>query len=119
MEHQDWNVITFKKNKGPEKEIQAKSSVITATTSSTTNKPAWKIEQQVDGDNGKPLQYISKADSQLIIQGRIAMKLTQKDLACKLNIQIKDIQDIESGKALENKMVLSKIRKMLNLSTKN
>jgi len=78
----------------------------------------WKIEQQVDGDNGKPLQYISKADSQLIIQGRIAMKLTQKDLACKLNMQIKDIQDIESGKSLENKMVLSKIRKCLNLSTK-
>jgi ribosome-binding protein aMBF1 (putative translation factor) len=46
------------------------------------------------------------------------MKLTQKDLACKLNMQIKDIQDIESGKALENKMVLSKIRKMLNLSTR-
>jgi len=118
MEHQDWNVVTFKKKQPIQKEAQVKSSVITATTSTTTNKPAWKIEQQVDGDNGKPIQYVSKADGQLIIQGRIAMKLTQKDLACKLNMQPKEIQDIETGKAIENKMVLSKIRKFLGISSK-
>jgi ribosome-binding protein aMBF1 (putative translation factor) len=119
MEHQDWNVITFKKKQIPQKEIQNKSNIITATTSTTTNKPAWKIEQQVDGDNGKPIQYVSKNDAQLIIQGRIAMKLTQKDLACKLNMQPKEIQDIESGKAIENKMILSKIRRILGITSKS
>ena len=110
---QDWNIITFKKKQPVEKEIHTKSG---AATSTTTNKPAWKIEQQVDGDSGKPLQYISKTDVQTIIQRRIGMKLSQKDLACKLNMQPKEIQDIESGKALENKMVLSKIRRFLQIS---
>lgn len=118
MNSQDWNVITFRKKSNIQKEMISKTNIIPTSTSSVTNKPMWKIEQQIDNPEGKPLQYISKTDIQVIIKSRVAMKLTQKDLACRLNMQTKEIQDIESGKALENKLVLSKIKKILNI-TKN
>jgi ribosome-binding protein aMBF1 (putative translation factor) len=113
MHQQDWDVVTFKKK---ENQVIKNKQAVTST-SSVTNKPLWKIEAQIDSDSGKPLQYISTIDSQMVIQGRIAMKLTQKDLACRLNIQTKDIQEIESGKALENKLILSKIKKIFNITT--
>lgn len=115
MEHQDWNVVTFNKKNNVEKNIQFKKKFVNnATINSTTNRPAWKIEKQIDSDNiGSLMQYVSKEDANIIIQGRILMKLSQKDLAYKLNMPIKNIQDIESLKAIENKLTLSKIKKFL------
>lgn len=119
--HQDWEPVVIKKN--PAKTTSASSSAVArsrvqnnnASTSSINNKPAWKIEQQVDGDVGKPMTLVSKEDGAKITRGRVAMKLSQKDLAMKLNLPAKTIQDIENGKAVENKALLSKIRKMLNI----
>lgn len=112
--HQDWNPVILKK-----KECVVKETIIKTDkqnqVSSTTNKPLWKIEKQVDSDAGKPIDYVSRDDAQKIISGRIAMKLTQKDLATRLNMQLKDIQDIESCKSIENKLTLSKIKKFLQI----
>jgi ribosome-binding protein aMBF1 (putative translation factor) len=108
MEHQDWSPVIFKKK--PEK-ISIPDSP--QTISSTSSKPAWKIEKMID--EGIQLLKVSKEDSKIIIAGRINMKLSQKDLATRLNMQIKDIQEIENGKAIENKQVLSKIKKFLNV----
>jgi ribosome-binding protein aMBF1 (putative translation factor) len=117
MSHQDWEPVVFKKkNTEVQKEAQRRQSAqaASATVSKTANKPAWKIEKQVDGD-GPPVTYVSKDDANKIVQGRVAMKLSQKDLAQRLNMQFKDIQDIENGKAVENKAVLSKIKRFLHI----
>lgn len=118
LHHQDWETVTLKK-KLPEAEktiVHKTDAGQHATVSSTTNKPAWKIEQQVDGESGKPIVYVSRFDAQQIIGGRVAKKMTQKDLANRLNMQLKDIQDIESCKAVENKAILAKIKRFLGVS---
>jgi ribosome-binding protein aMBF1 (putative translation factor) len=113
MEHQDWTQVVFRKKIS--KDQLPKIAVVPQTISNTTAKPVWKIEQQVDATDGKPLNFVSKSDADNIIKGRIVAKLTQKQLAQKLNMQEKDIKDIESGKAVENKALISRIKRILNI----
>jgi len=119
MQHQDWNIITFRKKQEAIKQKMLKGEAPTqkATISQVSNIPAWKVEENVDAvDGGKPLKYISTDDSKKITQARMAKKLTQKELACRLNMQLKDIQDMEGGKAIENRQTISKIYKYLNVT---
>ncbi len=114
LSHQDWQPVILRKHeRKQEKETVGKKDA--ATLSSVANKPAWKIELQVDGEVGKPIVYVSREDAQKIITGRVSKKMTQKELACKLNMQVKDIQDIESCRAVENKAVLSRIKRILDI----
>ena len=115
MEHQDWNTVVFNKKKPMQKETTHKKSVHHSTVSSIANKPAWKIEQQIDNCEGKPIQYVTREDARKIIDGRVAMKLSQKDLANRLNMSVKEIQEIEACKSVENKAKLSKIKRILNI----
>ena len=116
MEHQDWKEVVFRARGGVSlpKEQQQQSA---ATQSTTSSKPAWKIEQQVDATGGgKPLTHVSPEDARMVVAGRVAKKLTQKELATRLNVQLKDIQEVESGKAVENRALLSRIRKFLGVA---
>lgn len=109
--HQDWTTVVLnKKGAAAQKQTVARGSGQTQTVSSTTNKPAWKIEQQVDSDTGKPIKYVSKQDADALKNMRIALKLTQGELATKLNMKVKDIQDIETAKAIENKSILASMK---------
>ena len=115
IEHQDWETVFIRNKKKAENNDERKKQFgnIGPTMSAVTNKPAWKIEKQIE--DGKTVSQVSKDDSQKILQGRLAMKLTQKELAQRLNMQFKDIQEIETGKAIENKAVLSKIKRYLHV----
>lgn len=108
--HQDWNTVILK-NTQPKQTIVATTK---ATIIASSSKPAWKVEQQVDGDTGKPVNFVSRTDADLIVKARVNAKLTQKQLAQRLNMQEKDIKDIESCKAVENKATLAKIKRVLN-----
>lgn len=114
LSHQDWQTVVFRKSL-PQQKKDATIKPQTATMSVVANKPAWKIEQQVDSETSKPIKFVSKEDASAIISGRVALKMTQKDLANKLCMQEKDIKDIESCKSVENKATLSKIKKLLNI----
>jgi ribosome-binding protein aMBF1 (putative translation factor) len=114
-DNQDWNVVILRKSEKNTSIEQKSKQTPVATSTTIANKPAWKIEQQIDSDVGKPLQYVSREDAHKIIQGRVQKKLSQKDLATRLNMQVKDIADIETCKAIENKLILSKIKKFLTI----
>lgn len=117
--HQDWETVILKKKKVDDaRENVTKTSVNKTTISYATGKPAWKIEKEVDSETGKPLIYVSREDANNIIKGRIEMKLSQKDLANRLNMQFKYIQEIETCKAIENKQDLSRIKRFLKIETK-
>jgi len=118
LHHQDWETVIWKKKPSDHENQKSTKAIRTtsAVVSTTANKPAWKIEQQVDAEHGKPIRLVAREDAQKIIAARVAKKMTQKDLACRLNMQLKDIQDIESCKAVENKAVLSKIRRVLDIT---
>lgn len=113
MQHQDWETVIINKTK-PIQNVTTERKT-TAATTTTSQKPAWKIEKMVDSDEGKPINLISSETSRAIIAGRVAAKLTQKQLAQQLNISEKEIKDIESAKAVENKLLISKIKKRLNI----
>ena len=112
--HQDWKEIVFKKASS---KLSIKPSRFSKpeTPSSSSSKPAWKIERDVDGESGKPLNFVNRDDAQRIITGRVIKKLGQKDLAMNLNMPLKEIQEIESCKAVENKQVLSRIKRFLGV----
>ena len=112
-QQQDWKQVVFKKQT---KSKDSRQPMVAATASTMSSKPAWKIEQMVDSDESKkPLDRVSKADAQRIVLGRCAMKLKQQDLATRLNMPIKELQEIEACKAVENKAVLSRIKRFLNV----
>ena len=129
-DHQDWSTVTLRHKGGfvlsdpsaPPSESDGSSRSHGgggggATSSTTTSLPAWKVEQLVDDPShvGKALPVVSRDVAQAIIAGRTRMKLTQKQLACKLNMQPKDIQEMENGKGIENKIALAKVRRFLGL----
>ena len=116
MIHQDWTTVVLKRprpDSQQQREVQAKYK----PSVSGSGKPAWKVEQQVDSDTGKPINLVPVETAKDIVRGRVAAKLTQKQLAQRLiNISEKDINEIESGKAIENKAVLAKIKRFLGLN---
>jgi len=124
---QDWTTVVFRKPKPVAQVTQPKSQQPNAKVNNQTHnslihsassKPAWKIEKQVDDDTSKaPLNYVSTQDAKIIIQARVAAKLSQKELATRLNLQEREIKDIEACKAVENKALLARIKKFLNLRT--
>lgn len=109
--HQDWTPVIMKAKKTQTEAVPK----VQAVTTTPAGKLAWKIEKQVDSDLGKPLNYLPHDTIRAIIGGRTSAKLTQKQLAQRLNIQEKDIKDIEAGKAIENKALISRIKRFLNI----
>ena len=111
--HQDWETVVLKPSKEKHEEQTIKKTVTETLTAS--QKPAWKIEKQVDSEEGKPITLVSTSVAKMVTGARVAKKISQKDLARKLNVPEKDIKDIEAGKALENKALLAKIKRELGL----
>lgn len=127
--HQDWDTVVLNKTKPQSQRAtntdgkgvpsgshmgninKQKQSQLQAASS----RPAWKIEQKADDPDQKPVDYVSKDLAKAIVSARVAMKLKQKDLAVKMNMSEREIHDIEAGKAVENKAVLAKIKRFLNI----
>ena len=104
MDHQDWKSIVIHKK---EKKESNKPIIV----KSTETKLEFDIEEgnlshkKMDVNFGKSLQKF-----------RLNKNLTQKDLAKKLNIPSKDINEIESGKMKHNGQIMGKIKNIMNKS---
>jgi ribosome-binding protein aMBF1 (putative translation factor) len=78
----------------------------------------WKKEPQ--GEKKKQIQdevairEMTHSLQKAIQQARLACKMSQKELATKLQVQISVINDYENGKAVPNNLFISKIEKALN-----
>lgn len=121
MNGQDWTNVQFSKNK--EKKAAHNAAIarnISAHTASlptgADGKPAWKLEKEID-EGGAP-KKIESEDKQKIIELRNKSKLTRDQLAKQLNLQKQIIDEIETGKAIENKAQIGRIiRHLERLST--
>lgn len=103
MEHQDWNTIYVnpkKKNNTIEKKQYVKSKEQKMNENEENGKLSHK---KMDSDFGKSLQKY-----------RLSQNMTQKDIAQKLNIPVKDINEIESGKMKHNGQLMGKIKRLMN-----
>ena len=88
MDHQDWNTVTFVKHKKPstKEKSETQRRVEAATHMSKLDNP--------DYVPPKPEKVLGKA----LQQARMAKKMSQKDLATKLNVKPQLVQQWEAGK---------------------
>ena len=106
MEHQNWEPVYLKANKFIKDQKREENKKPINETLSKENKMDQKIEDgqmthtKMDVTFGKNLQKL-----------RLSKNMTQKDLANKLNIPVKNINDIEAGKAKHNGQLMNKINR--------
>ena len=105
---QDIYVGTYRKQEKAEKEHKRKENA--------KYKGDYRnvLSDNVDKSD-KPLlnHNVKKTDSDYIKRRRNELKLTQKELAVKCNLNVKIIQDYENGTAILNNKTLSCIKKHL------
>ena len=73
-----------------------------------------KLEQE---DKTPKIKHVSHDLAQKIQQGRLAKKMTRKDLAQRLNVKESVIAEYETGKAIPNGQLLARIRSILAAET--
>ena len=112
MEHQDFRVITIgskvKKNTNLKREIVKKN---VSNSNNIYNVNAAKLENSDDIQ----IKYVDKEVVKNIIQARTLQKISQQDLANKLNVRKSVITELESGKMLKNNQFISKVKKILRI----
>jgi len=112
MDHQDWATIYTKANKEinktPGERKKEKEREVNAVKFAKEN----KIEKQIEDGNLKHRKMDVSFGKELQ-KKRLSKGMTQKDLAHKLNIPAKDINNIEAGKAQHNPGLMNKINRIM------
>lgn len=102
--------IKVDKRQEPIKQQQHKSSF--ADNRKADFRKLYKIEHEEENFHHK---RIDGDISKKIIQKRVEMKLSRKDLAQKINIKEKILSEYESGKAIPDNNIMNKIRNILKI----
>lgn len=111
MSHQDWETITLTK----------KTNNSSQQTQNTIKKPpanihAIKVEQLADqGETRLEKKMIDTKVVSAIIKKRSELKLTQNELAVKINVSPNIIKSLEQNKEQHNPGLLTKIQKVLGI----
>jgi len=114
MEHQDWTPVYIRANKLLDKKNdEGNTDRDKINLFSKENKIDKKIEEGQLKHDKTPHEF-----GKLVQVKRLEKNMTQKDLAQKLNLPAKTINEIECGKAKHNPQVVSKIKRILNISNK-
>ena len=109
MDHQDWKPVILRgnpaKNSFQKKEIRQKKD------------PEAQRLYKLDNEEfpTSKIKTTSLEQRKVMIQGRTAKKLTQKELANQTGINIKNIQGYENGKIPINNSEIVKIGKFLGV----
>ena len=125
MNFQDWNVVSWDK-RGERSKNESKKDYINNQTRKNNTVSSLKTQSlnsnKIDIPNIKKIEKeedtfviktVSLNVSKRIAQKRCEQKLTQKELAFKLNLPEKIIKEYEAGKAVPNHVILNKIEKIL------
>ena len=112
LEHQDWDPIYVRANKYIEKKDKKEKNTKVQQFSKIN-----KLEKKIEDGNLKHDKTPSNF-GKIVQQRRLEKNMTQKDLAQKINLPVKTINEIECGKAKHNPQVVSKIKRILNISNK-
>ena len=84
--HQDWEPVTIHSSESKKREARPH------------NRPGTKNFQRLCEDDIPQLNTITKEQSIALLEARNSQKLSQKDLAKKLNIDVSTVQQYENGK---------------------
>jgi ribosome-binding protein aMBF1 (putative translation factor) len=105
MSYQDWKQIVWKKS--------TKKTVLPQKAAG--NKQYKTLDEASDAAK---ISKIPRETAQKLQQGRLAKKLKQTDLANRINMPVKTIQDIENGKYPVNNALFQRIARVLGVSLK-
>jgi ribosome-binding protein aMBF1 (putative translation factor) len=119
--HQDWKTITLrvKKEGNGQSEKDVRRALQNGGTVETHVKVGSEVNQKLD-DNRDDFHHktIPKSLADTVRTKRIELKLTQVQLAQRINENINVIQDIEGMKGVYNHVMVNKTLKALGLSLK-
>lgn len=128
MAESDWDSVTYLTKKNPRAaELRSKQAVTSAqrhgahidTTQKfaagsnrqhTTHKDTAKLDRETEELHH---EKVSLDVGKIIQKGRLEKKLTQKELATKINEKPQVVMDYESGKAIPNNQVMGKIERAI------
>jgi len=109
MDHQDWDTFYIQGNKELTNKKQNKKQI----------KPPSKekqLEKKIEDGNLKH-KRISSGTGKQIEKKRLELNMTRKDLAYKINLPLRNIDDIENGKAKYNPQHINKIKRILKINS--
>ncbi len=124
---QDWGSVSWNKtnerknNETKEQQIlrlkRTDSGKVSTIKKNNCNKQTTDLVVPIKNIDGDIDTYVHKKVSmnmgKKIAQRRCELKLTQKDLAFKLSLPVKIIQDYESSKAIPNHLIINKLQQIL------
>ena len=99
MDHQDWKPVTFTKPKQIEHKPQ-----------NQTNQQQNKLDNETESFEHKKLDTSFKVEMQ---KARLKAKITQKELATRLNVKPSVIHSYETGTCIPNNAFIAKIDNIL------
>ena len=115
FDHQDWKTVTIKKRYTKEdkkKLVKAGKGTVQKKTDKDSN--IRKIKLDNDTENTKH-EKINQNFSKQMMQARLTNKITQDQLAKKLNLPKSTIVSYENGKAIPKPQEIAKIRRSLKM----
>ena len=112
MEHQDFRVITIGSKE--KKKANLSREIVKKNISNSNN--IYKVNSsKLENSDEIQLKYVDRNVVKKIIQARTLQKISQQDLANKLNVRKSVITELESGKMLKNNQFVSKVKKALRI----
>ena len=114
MNHQDWTPVILTKK--PEKNISNNTLRSGSFVTRTKHNPNAQRLTKIEGETETlKIKTVSSSIEKEIQKGRLAKKMTQKQLAQAINVTPKVINEFESGKAVKNESVKRKIANYLKI----
>ena len=113
---QDWEPLVLRKNKIKSKQDKQEairkgnSEVKEKNTGKGKSDKMRKLEEETETFK---VETVNKSISKAIMEARTKLKMNQKDLATKVNVQQQIIQQYENGKAKPDIAVLRKLERVL------
>ena len=111
MDHQDWKPVVWTKKPDKKKNVKKGSVAVANTNKNFQGQGTGKKIK--DDDEIKRIPTVGMAIGKQIAQARNAKKMTQKELANKMNITTQIIQQNECGKAPKNNGLLARFERAL------
>jgi len=111
MDHQDWKPVVWAKKPDKKKNVKKGSVAVANTNKNFQGQGTGKKIK--DDDEIKRIPTVGMAIGKQIAQARNAQKMTQKELANKMNITTQIIQQNECGKAPKNNGLLARFERAL------
>ena len=117
MDHQDWKTVILRNPNNKPKPPPPVKVPVGKVNPNAGNLAGTGKKVIEDGDVHK-VDKVGSTIGKQISQARVAKKMSQKDLATKMQLQLQVIQQYENGKAVRNNSMLSKFEKALGTKFK-